>query len=272
MRQASVDRDQVLLAMEPSKSMSMPVSSKSNNPNWFLKEKPQEELRSQTTLTRAAGNEPFIVGSSLARYSKELDRSSGYRPSSANRYGRSPSSASDWKRGSLPVLSPSRSEAPHGAEERMVRLGMIPPRSSYDANGHIPMGYMTAPHPARAKSPKKDRKRKSKELEESRRYNGEVLVPVKEVELWQYENTPNPPPFALPKEDYNTEGATWYRSRSLDGQDLLSSSVSYNYPRHGPSSPRSPTGVNAMLEEYHGAQTPERLKRVQRVGVPILPD
>ena len=265
-RMATLDRGQVLVGVDPSNSM----SSTNTNPNWYLKEKSQEELRSPNTLTRVTGNEPFIVGKSLTRYSKELDRS---RPSSANRYGRSHSSSEfEWKRGSLPVQQP-RTEAPNAAEERMVRLGMIPPRSSYEANGHIHMGYMTAPHP-RTKSPIKNVKRRS---------DGEVLVPLREVELW---DSSNPRPFTLPKEDYNTEGITWYRSKSLDGDNLISSTASYNYPMHGPqlhhsqnasgrvlSHPGdvSPTAVHAV-REYHATQEPEKLKRVKRVGVPTLPD
>ena len=274
-----VDHAHVLLGMDRSNSIA--VASPNNNSNWFLKEKPPEEVRSTGTLTRVTGNEPFIVGRSLQRYSKELNRSD-YRPSSASRYVRS-RSESDWKRGSMPVLSSTRPEP----EARMVRLGMIPPRSQQGGE-HYPMGYMTAPHP-RAKSQTKDGKKKSKELEDNRRYNGDMLMPVREVQLWQLEDTPNPPPFPLPKEDYNAEGATWYRSRSLDGQILAGQAAFYNYPRHGPqvhdsqNSSRgipaeanpghvSPTGTNAMLEEYYAAQTPEKMKRVQRVGVPILPD
>lgn len=273
-----VDHAQVLLGVDRSNSVAMP--SPNNNSNWFLKEKPPEEVRS-SSLARAAGNEPFIVGRSLARYSKELNRSD-YRPSNASRYVRS-RSESDWKRGSLPMLSATRPET----EERMVRLGMIPPRSQ-EGGEHYPMGYMTAPHP-RAKSPTKDGKKKSKELQESGRYNGDVLMPVREVQLWQLEDSHNPPPFALPKEDYNTEGVTWYRSKSLDGQSLTGPTAFYNYPRHGPQvhnsqtpsrgipteahlGHASPTAANAMLEEYYAAQTPEKLKRIQRVGVPILPD
>lgn len=273
-----VNHDQVFLGEGHSNSPTSP------NSNWFLKEKPPEEMRSTPTLTRAGGYEPFVVGRSLTRYSKELNRSD-YRPSSANRYVRSHND-SDWRRGSMPVLPTSRLEVPNMAEERMVRLGMIPARSQ-EAIGHYPMGYMTAPHP-RAKTRTKDKSRKSKELEDGRRRSGDVLMPVGEVQLWHMEDTMNPPPFPLPKEDYNTEGATWYHSRSLDRQSLGSSTSSYNYPRHGPqvytsqngrrisstASPGhvSPTPPDTILEEYDEVETPEKLKRIHRVGVPILPD
>ena len=310
-----------------------------NNTNWYLKEKPHEEFRSPPTLTRAAGDEPFIVGTSIVRYSKELDRSSSYnyRPASAQKYAGYHSS-SQWNR---PVQSLSRMEAPNEAETRMVRLGMIPPRpasangnipSGYytepgrgkspkgkdgkkkskeleesrrynveerpgmispkhaAANGHIPAGYLT--EPGKAKSPKgKDGKKKSKELEESQRYKGEVLVPVREVQLWPIESSSNQAPYLLPKEDYNTDGATWYYSRPGDGQSLTSlenpvypPSTTDNYPRPGSqnvsgrivasSLPRdmSPTTAKVMANQFHVIDDPDKLKRVKRVGVPILPE
>lgn len=337
----NVDQDQDFVGVEPN---SMAMVSTSSNPNWFLQEKPHDELRSPPTLTRAAGDEPFIVGTSIVRYSKELDRSSSYRPSTAQKYVGHRNS-SEWKRA---AHSPAITEVPYGAEYRMVRLGMIPPRP-VDANGHFPPGYYTEPGraksskkkggkwkskeleesgryngevrsgmipqrpldangniplgyftvPGKAKSPKgKDGKRKSKEIEESRRYNGEVLVPGREVQLWSLESSSTRPTFALPKEDYNTEGATWYYSRSPDGQSLTSSrsenslyrpSASINYPRHGPqiSSSQnvngrsvavpppqdvSPTTARAIADQYYASQDPDKLKRVKRVGVPILPE
>ena len=265
-RMATLDRSQVLVGVEPSSTMSS--SSAHTNPNWYLVEKSQEESArsSPGTLTRVTGNEPFVVGRSLARYSKELDNS---RPSSANRYGRSQSSSEfEWRRGSLP-LQPTRIEGVNSAEERMARLGMIPPRS-HDAAGHFPMGYMTAPHP-RKNVPMKYVPRRS---------DGDVLIPVKEVELW---DSSSPPPFPISKEDYNTEGVTWYRSKSLDGDNLISSSVSYSYPINGPQAHQSQNGrvvsnsnlfpsAASAVQEYHPAQEPEKLKRIQRVGVPTLPE
>lgn len=257
-----LEQDQIIMGMNASNTL--PLGSPNNNSNWFLKERPPEEMRA-STLTRAAGNEPFVVGRSLSRYSRELD---GSRSSTGNRYIRSYSD-SEWKRASMPVLSPYRPEPPNVAEERMVRLGMIAPRT-HEATGQYPMGYMTAPHPARGK----DGKRKS---------SGNVLMPVRESDVWEMENNPQPSQFAFPKEDYNTNGAAWYRSKSLDGHNLMS--PQYNYPRHGPqvhpsqtpsrkistgvSPGHSPTGVPSTITEE---QEPEKLKRIQRVGVPILPD
>lgn len=308
-----------------------------NNTNWYLKEKPHEELRSPPTLTRAAGDEPFIVGTSIVRYSRELDRSSSYnyRPSTADKYV--------GYQMNRPVQSLSRTEAPNEAETRMVRLGMIPPRPA-SANEHIPLGYYTEPgraksqkgkdgkrkskeleesrkynadarsgvipptpastnghissgyytEPGKNKSPKgKDGKRKSKELEDSRRYKGEVLVPVREVQLWPMENSSNQPPYTLPKEDYDTDGATWYYSRSIDGQSLTSSrsenalyppAATENYPGHSSQNVNgrivassiqrdtSPTTPKVMADQFHADQDPDKLKRVKRVGVPILPE
>lgn len=274
-RQARLERDQVMAGV--GRSNSMPILNENDNSNWFLKEKPPEEMRKATTLTRAGGYEPFVVGKSIKRYSEELDRSSGYLPSSANRYVRPQGSSAEWKRGSLPAQLSSRPEGPHAAEERMVRLGMIPPRS-HVVDGHYPVGYMTTPHP-RASSPTKGGRRK-----ERFHSTGDVLMPLEENKLWQMENSSNPPPFPLPKEDYNTEGATWYRSRSLDGPILVGSTSSY--PRHGPqvySNSQHPNGrinrgdvspiaTSAIQEEYHTGHTQDKIKRVQRVGVPILPD
>ena len=320
----------------PSNSMALVVPT-NNNSNWYLKEKPHEEFRSPTTLTRAAGDEPFIVGTSIVRYSRELDRSSSYnyRPSTADKYV-------GYQR-NLPVQSLSRTEAPNEAETRMVRLGMIPPRPA-GANGHIPVGYYTEPgraksqkgkngkrkskepkeirtynedarsgvipprpmsanghipsgyytEPGKNKSPKgKDGKRESRELEDSGRYKGEVLVPVREVQLWPLENSSNQPPYPLPKEDYDTDGATWYYARSTDGQSLASSrsesalippSAAENYPRHGSQNVNgriaapslqwdaSPTTAKVMDDQFHADLDPDKLKRVKRVGVPILPE
>lgn len=320
----------------PSNSMDLVVPT-NNNTNWYLKEKPNEEFRSPTTLTRAAGDEPFIVGTSIVRYSRELDRSSSYnyRPSTAEKYV-------GYQR-NLPLQSLSRTEAPNEAETRMVRLGMIPPRPM-SANGHIPVGYYTEPgrgksqkgkntkkkskepeeirnykegarsgvipprptsanghippgyytEPGKNKSPKgKDGKKKSRELEDGGRYKGEVLVPVREVQLWPVENSSNQMPYPLPREDYGTDGATWYFGRSTDGQNLTSSrsesalyppSAAENYPRHGyqnangriaaPSLQRdaSPTAAKVMDDQFHAEQDPDKLKRVKRVGVPILPE
>ena len=273
--QANINQELVGI---PSNSMTLVPTN--NNTNWYLKEKPHEEFRSTTTLTRAVGDEPFVVGTSIARYSRELDRSSSYnyRPSTADKYVA-------YQR------NPPRTEAPNEAETRMVRLGMIPPRPA-SANGHIPSGYYT--EPGKVKSPKgKDGKRKSKELEDSGRYKGEVLVPVREVQLWPSENASNQPPFPLPKEDYGTDGATWYYARSTDGQSLASSrsesvlyppSATENYPRHNsqnvngrivaPSLQRdaSPTTAKVMEDQFYAGQDPDKLKRVKRVGVPILPE
>ena len=320
----------------PSNSMALVVPT-NNNTNWYLKEKPSEEFRSPTTLTRAAGDEPFIVGTSLVRYSRELDRSGSYnyRPSTAEKYV-------GYQR-NLPIRSLSIKEAPNEAETRMVRLGMIPPRP-ISANGHIPVGYYTEPgraksqkgknakrkskelaeirnynddarsgvtpprptsangyipsgyytEPGKNKSPKgKDGKRKSRELEDSGRYKGEVLVPVREVQLWPLENASNQPPYSIPKEDYGTDGATWYYGRSSDGQSLTSSrsestlyppSAAENYPGHGPQNANgrmaapslqwdaSPTTAKVMDDQFHADQDPDKLKRVKRVGVPILPE
>lgn len=257
-----LEQDQIVMGMNATNNL--PLGSPNSTSNWVLKEKPPEEMRA-STLTRAAGNEPFIVGRSLSRYSRELDRS--HHPS-MSRYVRSYSD-SEWKRGSMPVLSPYRQEPTNAAEERMVRLGMIAPRS-HEAIGQYPVGYMTAPHPARGK----DGKRKS---------NGNVVMTAREADGWEMENNPNLPQFVISGEDYNTKGATWYRSRSLDPQSFANSmSPQYNYPRHGPqvhgshsptrrpSSPGvSPTGVPSTIIEE---QEPEKLKRIQRVGVPILPD
>lgn len=301
-----------------------------NNSNWYFKEKPPEEFRSPPTLTRAAGDEPFVVGTSIVRYSKELDRSSSYnyRPVAAEKY-LGYHSSSQWNR---PVQSLSRIEAPNAAETRMVRLGMIPPRPAsvngniplgyytepargksakgkdgktklkeieeerptkvpprpVSANGHIPTGYMT--EPGRNRPPKgKEGKRKSKDLEDSRQYKGEVLVPVREVQLWPMESSSNQTPFPLPKEDYNTEGATWYYARSADGQMLTASksedlvyapSATDDYPRRASqnvnggivasSPPRDVSQTTA--DQFHAAEDQDKLKRIMRVGVPILPD
>ena len=319
----------------PSNSMTLVPTN--NNTNWYLKEKPQEEFRSPTTLTRAAGDEPFVVGTSIVRYSRELDRSSSYnyRPSTGDKYVA--------HQRNLHVQSHSRTEAPNEAETRMVRLGMIPPRPA-STSGYIPVGYYTEPgraksqkgkngkwksqeleeirkytegegagvipprptsanghipsgnytEPGKNKSPKgKDVKRKSRELEDSGRYKGEVLVPVREVQLWPLENTSNQPPYPLPREDYDTDGATWYYARSTDGQSLASSrsesalyplSATENYLRHdsqnvngrivAPSLQRdaSPTTAKVMEDQFHADQDPDKLKRVKRVGVPILPE
>ncbi|XP_078347772.1 uncharacterized protein LOC144632888 [Oculina patagonica] len=325
-------------------SNSMALVPVNNNTNWYLSEKPHDEFRSPPTYTRAAGDEPFLVGNSIVRYSKELDRSSSYnyRPVTAEKYAGYHSS-SQWNR---PVHTLARLEAPNEAETRMVRLGMIPPRplsangnipSGYytepgrgksskgkdgkkkireiedsrryheeerpgmipprpvSANGHIPAGYLT--EPGRGKSPKgKDGKKKSKELEDSRRHRGEVLVPVREVQLWPIEESSSnhPAPFPLPKEDYNTDGATWYYSRPLDGQSATSSksaehlvyppSPTGNYPGHGSQNVNgrivtsslphnvSPTSPKVMADLFHANDNPDKLKRVQRVGVPILPE
>ena len=314
----------------PSNSMALAIPT-NNNANWYLKEKPHEEFRSPTTLTRVSGDEPFIVGTSMVRYSRELDRSTSYnyRPSTAEKYV-------GYQR-NLPIRSLSSSDAPNEAETRMVRLGMIPPRPT-SANGHIPIGYYTEPGraksqkgkngknkskepqeirtynedarlgvsangnipsgyytvPGKSKSPKgKEGKRKSREQEDSGRYKGEVLVPVREVQLWPLENSSNQPPYSLPKEDYDTDGATWYYARSTDGQSLASSrsesaliplSAAENYPRHGSQNVNgriaapslqvdaSPTTANVMDDPFHADQDPDKLKRVKRVGVPILPD
>lgn len=304
------------------------VVATNNNTNWFLKEKPHDALSTPPTLTRAAGNEPFLVGKSIMKYSNELDRSNSYRPSTPQRYG-----------------------AHHEAEQRMVRLGMIPPRPA-EVSGHFPSGYYTEPgrgkspkgkdykgkskgldgsgrysgdlvqgislprplsagngnissgyftEPGRAKSPArgKDGKRRSRELDEQGvRHHGEVLLPVREVQLWPMEQSSSQHPFPLPKEDYNTDGATWYNSRSHDTQSLSSSrsenslyrpSASHNYPRHGPQAYSTqnvngrivagslppdvpPATTTAVIDQYYDGQDTQRLKRVKRVGVPILPD
>lgn len=233
-------------------------------------------------MTRAAGNEPFIVGKSMVKYSNELDRSNSLRPGTPQRYV-------------------SHNEA----EQRMVRLGMIPPRRD-EFNGHFPAGYYTEPgrgksqkgrsksldidesiryrlevpqgvtmprpvgyvngnippgyltEPGRAKSPAgkgKGGKRGSRELEKQRfRHNSEVLVPVsEEVQLWPLEQSQ--PSFTLPEEDYNTTGATWYLSQTNDAQGLSSArsegslyphSSSQNYPRHGPQT-NNTQNVNGMI-------------------------
>ncbi|XP_058944896.1 uncharacterized protein [Pocillopora verrucosa] len=250
-------------------SNSASMASSNNNANWVLKEKPHDLLSSPPTLTRAAGNEPFIVGKSMVKYSNELDRSNSLRPGTPQRYV-------------------SHNEA----EQRMVRLGMIPPRRD-EFNGHFPAGYYTEPGrgksqkgkaksldmdgsrrysadppqgvamprsvgyvngnippgyltvPGKAKSPGKAKggKRGSRDLENQRfRHNSEVLVPVsEEVQLWSMEQSQ--PPFTLPEEDYNTAGATWYLSPSNDTQGISSArsesslyrpSQPQNYPRHGP--------------------------------------
>ena len=304
----------------PSNSMALVVPT-NNNTNWYFKEKPHEEFRSPTTLTRAAGDEPFIVGTSIVRYSRELDRSSSYnyRPSTAEKYV-------GYQR-NFPVQSLSRTEAPNEAETRMVRLGMIPPRPA-SANGHIPLGYYTEPgrarsqkgkndkskskepeeirkyngdarsvviqprptssnghipsgyytEPGKNKSPKgKDGKRKSKELEDSGRYKGEVLVPVREVQLWPLENSSNQTPYPLPKEDYDTDGVTWYYARSANGQSLTSSrSESALYPPSAAAPSLQldalPSTGKVMDDQFQADQDPDKLKRVKRVGVPILPE
>ena len=318
-------------------STSMTLVPTNNNTNWYLKEKPHE-FQSQTTLPRTSGDEPFVVGPSIVRYSGELDRSTSYnyRPSTAEKYVAN--------QRNLPVRSHSRTEAPNEAETRMVRLGMIPPRPT-SANGHIPVGYSTEParaksqkgkngkrksteleetrkhnedvvrsgmipprpmsanghiqsgyytEPGKNKSPKgKGGKRKSRELEDSGRYKGEILVPLGEVQLWPLENASNHSPYPLPKEDYDTDGATWYYARATDGQSLASSrsesglhppSATENYQRQdsqnangrivAPSLQRdaSPTAAKVMEEPFHADQDPDKLKRVRRVGVPILPE
>lgn len=263
-------------------SNSASMASSNNNTNWVLKEKPHDLLSSPPSLTRAAGNEPFIVGKSMVKYSNELDRSNSLRPGTPQRYV-------------------SHNEA----EQRMVRLGMIPPRRD-EFNRHFPAGYYTEPgrgksqkgrsksldidesiryrlevpqgvtmprpvgyvngnippgyltEPGRAKSPAgkgKGGKRGSRELEKQRfRHNSEVLVPVsEEVQLWPLEQSQ--PSFTLPEEDYNTTGATWYLSQTNDAQGLSSArsegslyphSSSQNYPRHGPQT-NNTQNVNGMI-------------------------
>ena len=103
-------------------------------------------------------------------------------------------------------------------------------------------------------------------------------------EGWLWPGAISQPPFTIPEADYNTKGVTWY-STAPDGQISRSFyTSSANYAKYGPSQNVSVRdeldGVGRTEEQQRPwsgneitTQTKnQKLNRVKRIGVPILPD
>lgn len=310
-----------------------------SNSNWYMHNNQHAPLSAESkNQNRVSGHEPFLVGTSLIKFSQELDKNADLGPLVTSTQ-RQNSGAPDLD---LPnVLDISAKERPKIAkrtsrenEDKMVKLGLIPPRpiprTTSDISGMNPYRKHSRASSGDSRTTS-ERGRPSSETGSEVNSDSPmslvsndknwVLMKDSDRQVWESSASTGGrvnggfTPYLLPEEDYDMKDADWYgrneeplyESQVQRLRDKFSSSTTAEHKKSAAMTPKrssyhsrysfpldssSTTAVELEKTKEHRGRnmnlhspsiwrrTPEdpkelkeeKINRVKKLGVPILPD